>query len=596
MIKIILILGLASLLAAPASYTVLKLPDGQAPEIDGNISEWPQAYFIDSLHSDDNVYARDGGEWTRDDYQMGLYVAWDDQKVYFAVKIINDDVLITTGQGVWQIDNIKVNPGGQAMAFYIGIDGTIITNPSSPYIPGTNAWMAMDPNGNDPFPTYEFAIQRDLLDPFHMNMYQISVGSEENDAPSYGDLMMLAVGAEYTGNKQDWNGSGWDNPLYYPTYALAASEGPAMSTQPQPPRLVPITSPFFNQRPTFQWYPVADADFYTIQVDTTLSFTSPLLDVTTTATFFTPLNELPTDTIYWRVESDAASGLFSEVGMFVLFDKYIPVLIPVEPSPVQDTRPTFRWHSVDSVSQYIIVIDDNEDFSSLIIGTVVNDTVFTPSMDLPNGTIYWKVKSVNSNNYSAHQSFFIQPSRLPFLYAYNGNTVTDTSVVFKWRPVTGADYYRLQVSQSMDFTDFTLILNIEDTVFTPLARMESGKYYWRVSTSDSISYFSPADSFIVAFTPSIERTSLVADAAMLRACPNPFKPATAISYNARHGGCLKIFNINGKLVRDFGHVTGLGKVIWDGADTWGVRLASGIYIVQLRSKNKVSHVKLLLKK
>jgi hypothetical protein len=217
--------------AAPSLYNVLKLPASQVPVIDGNLDEWPQEYFIDSLHSDDNVRARDALEpWTREEIQMGLYMTWDDNWVYCAVKIIYDDVLITTGDSPWKMDNIRVNPGGQAMAFYIGINGTVMVNPSSPYTVGVNLLAAMQQDGNGDFPTYEFAIQKDMLYPFMMNNYQMAIGSEENDDNNTSDQCYAYVGFEYLGPKQDWNSSAWDNPLYYPIFTLVNIEGPPLNS------------------------------------------------------------------------------------------------------------------------------------------------------------------------------------------------------------------------------------------------------------------------------------------------------------------------------------------------------------------------------
>jgi hypothetical protein len=234
-VKALLTLLLSSLIvlgkAAPASYEVLKLPQGRVPVIDGSLKEWTNKYFIDSLDSDNNVIYRDSQEpWTRDDLQMGFYAAWDENKLYFGIKIIYDDVLITSGEDIYRIDNIKVNPGGQAMAFYIGIDGTVKLNPSSPYTLETNLWAAMQPNGNDTFPTYEFAIDKSLMDPFMMSMFQFAIGSEDNDDMIYSDATYIVVGAEFTGAKSDGCGCAWDNPLYYPTFTLVSKTGPPLNS------------------------------------------------------------------------------------------------------------------------------------------------------------------------------------------------------------------------------------------------------------------------------------------------------------------------------------------------------------------------------
>jgi hypothetical protein len=131
------------------------------------------------------------------------------------------------------MDNLKGNFGGQAMGFYIGINGQVYILPSSPLSLGVTFLADMNPNGNGSFPTYEFAIMKNLQDPFMMSMFQFSVGTEDTDASS--QYCYVAVGAEYTGNKQDWSGNPWDNPLYYPIFTLNTTEGPPMSSVPNNP-------------------------------------------------------------------------------------------------------------------------------------------------------------------------------------------------------------------------------------------------------------------------------------------------------------------------------------------------------------------------
>jgi hypothetical protein len=214
-------------LAAPSTYSVLKLPAGSEPNMDGDVlGEWPIEYFIDSLHSDDNLYARDDGlpEWTRAMFQMQGYLAWDDSWVYFGVKVVADDDK-DDASCAWNSDNLKINPGGQAMAFYICPNGEIKPNPSNPYTIGTTLIGAAIADAGDGLPSYEFKIDKALLDPFLMGLWQLSVGTEDQGS------VFAAIGAEYTGNKQDWNGNPWDNPLYYPTYSLLTQEGPPMGIE-----------------------------------------------------------------------------------------------------------------------------------------------------------------------------------------------------------------------------------------------------------------------------------------------------------------------------------------------------------------------------
>ncbi|MGH7598809.1 MAG: FlgD immunoglobulin-like domain containing protein [bacterium] len=85
--------------------------------------------------------------------------------------------------------------------------------------------------------------------------------------------------------------------------------------------------------------------------------------------------------------------------------------------------------------------------------------------------------------------------------------------------------------------------------------------------------------------------------------PNPFNPSTTIAFslpeNHRGAVSLRIYNMLGAVVRELvtgdlapGHYT----KVWDGLDNSGQRLASGLYIYQLRAGNFSASRKLLLMK
>jgi hypothetical protein len=204
---------------------VYRLPDGFTPAVDGDLSEWSDVYFIDSLRSDDNVYYRDSETpWSAADFQYHLYMAWDSDWVYFAAKVTSDDdPMNDPSAGAWSTDNMKINPGGQGATVYLTSDGRVVPNPSCPYTPGTTFHCGINTFGNGPFPTYEFSIAKSIVDPFGMNMFTLSPGSEENDAGG-SDVLYCCVGVEYLGNKtDDAVGPPPDNPLYYPRFDLGDS-------------------------------------------------------------------------------------------------------------------------------------------------------------------------------------------------------------------------------------------------------------------------------------------------------------------------------------------------------------------------------------
>jgi len=84
--------------------------------------------------------------------------------------------------------------------------------------------------------------------------------------------------------------------------------------------------------------------------------------------------------------------------------------------------------------------------------------------------------------------------------------------------------------------------------------------------------------------------------------PNPFNPVTTIAYAVPDGGAdvdLAIFNIAGVRVTTLvsGRVTGgRGSATWDGTDSHGVPVASGIYFVRLTAEDSTLTRKVVLLK
>ena len=97
-----------------------------------------------------------------------------------------------------------------------------------------------------------------------------------------------------------------------------------------------------------------------------------------------------------------------------IVDDKVPELIPY-PSPTYQRRPTLTWH-VPQVpgTSYTIQIAQTSNFVSPIVNVPIADTTYTPQIDLPYGTIYWRVKS-DISTWSYSSSFVILDNRVPVL-------------------------------------------------------------------------------------------------------------------------------------------------------------------------------------
>ena len=83
--------------------------------------------------------------------------------------------------------------------------------------------------------------------------------------------------------------------------------------------------------------------------------------------------------------------------------------------------------------------------------------------------------------------------------------------------------------------------------------------------------------------------------------PNPFNPSTTITFDLPRAAdiTLSIYNLRGQLVRTLhaGPLTaGTHRVVWDGTDSRGAKVASGLYVYRLHTGEQVLSRKLMLMK
>jgi hypothetical protein len=77
------------------------------------------------------------------------------------------------------------------------------------------------------------------------------------------------------------------------------------------------------------------------------------------------------------------------------------------PDTQYNLKPLFKWHSAVGSSTYIIQIDTVGYFSNPFTILPLNDTSYTPTMNLPVGRIFWRVGvEINSLRYSSIDTFW----------------------------------------------------------------------------------------------------------------------------------------------------------------------------------------------
>ena len=81
--------------------------------------------------------------------------------------------------------------------------------------------------------------------------------------------------------------------------------------------------------------------------------------------------------------------------------------------------------------------------------------------------------------------------------------------------------------------------------------------------------------------------------------PNPFNPKTVIKYSIKNAGMvsLKVYNILGQEILELSNrffQPGTYNINWDGRDSLGKAVSSGMYICVLKTNNKILTRKMMI--
>ena len=293
-------------------------------------------------------------------------------------------------------------------------------------------------------------------------------------------------------------------PLNYGTYYwrvqaadAAGNEGPwsAISsftvTILQAPRNGDFTT---DDTPLLRWSPVAGATAYQLQVSTSSTFGSTIIDNDTlTVPRFTPDSALPPGRYYWRVRVNTGSGFTNN-----WTPEWTFTLAPALPDPPQLDSPASGWRGssppaaltwfplADGASyRYQVQIDDSPGFRNpeqdIALGT--NVTQVAPTGLGASGRYYWRVRAIDAQNvagrWSAARWFALEgPDRPTLAGPPNRSTTADTTPLFEWAAVSGATGYQFQLSPNQQFLS-AAITAAGGVSYTPPA-LADGVYFWRV--------------------------------------------------------------------------------------------------------------------
>ncbi|HTG32899.1 MAG TPA: RHS repeat-associated core domain-containing protein [Thermoanaerobaculia bacterium] len=241
-----------------------------------------------------------------------------------------------------------------------------------------------------------------------------------------------------------------------------------------------------------------------------------------TATTFQPSGMTFATTYAWRVVAFDTHGgsTAGPVWRFTTTAISAPVLVPVTPDPTRNARPTLAWQAVTGAASYHLQVAANSGFTTpLVDATGLAAVSYTPGTALPEGTIWWRVRTFDAAGkpgaFSTASSFVVDLTApaVPVLVPVTPNPTNNRQPSLAWSAVAGASGYRVQVASTSSFTAPLEDATVSTLSYQPTADLPEGQIYWRAASLDEAgnqSAFSSAGSFIVDATPPPAITGLTA--------------------------------------------------------------------------------------
>jgi len=175
--------------------------------------------------------------------------------------------------------------------------------------------------------------------------------------------------------------------------------------------------------------------------------------------------------------------------------------------------------------------------------------------------------------------------------------IVDQHVELFWEVEQAEKFFGFEIQKSYNNLDFFKIGFIEfhekDKHFNYLDKSDNwGRLNYRLKLIDRSGEFNYSDTITIDITSAKSFT-------LYQNYPNPFNSETVIRFliTQNEQVSLRIFDITGRKVKlllsDYKHA-GNYSIKWDGTDNLGNKVASGIYIYQLKMNKQILTKKMFL--
>ncbi|MDD3626024.1 MAG: T9SS type A sorting domain-containing protein [bacterium] len=278
---------------------------------------------------------------------------------------------------------------------------------------------------------------------------------------------------------------------------------------------------------------------------------------------------------------------------------------PSYKSSISDTLPELIIWNAENFNYdvytytYSFYIYSDPEFNTIIdsaTGVIEGSetTSWTVTVPLQDDTrYYWRARPHNGTHYEHWMpigEFFVNKSNQvpgPFhlISPPDNSSVSVRKPRLKWTESVdpdGDDFltYRIEYSIYPDFRSYESAESLEPDRYKFPDFLSDGEiYYWRVRVTDS----SGGERLSSETFRFFIETDLLS---RIKIYPNPVKPGNDLTFeNISNGITVKIYNISGDLVQSLSEEDGDGILVWDLRNKAGVKVSSGIYLIEVKSEN-----------
>jgi hypothetical protein len=369
---------------------------------------------------------------------------------------------------------------------------------------------------------------------------------------------------------------------------------------------------------TLNWSDAAGALTYRVQIDNNSDFSGTVFDNKVTLSTMSVTGLTVGTKFYWRVRAHNGCGWadWSDTSWFkTCYVVEVPTLLYPANADSNVAQPiTARWDSLTAATKYWVQVDDDSSFGS----PVYNDSTAKARVVLPtlseDVSYYWRVKARNDcgwGSWSASNRSFKAASGCPTPAppALNSpeNDVSSLRlpVHMDWS-VAGDHLYQLKVDDTITLVSPVIETQLAVSNYTITSLDTNKSYYWAVRTHNSCGWgtWSSVRKFTIGIATAVEEVAAghyPAQFVLSQNYPNPFNPSTAIEFTLPRSGqvTLEVYDIVGRKVRTLvseAVTAGTKRVIWDGCNSDGAAVASGVYFYRITASDFSETRKMLLLK